>query len=93
MTVDVILASGDSAFYQSLQNPNLVFNIVDITKVIFAGEIPPDKMYKLLTTRWGMGHNLAVTSIDHYGGHIYDMFRYLKGLAEKSKDYTAISAT
>ena len=91
--MNVILASSDFSFYQSLQNPNLVFNIVDITKVIFDGEIPPDKIYELLTTRWGMGHSLAVTSIDHYGGHLYDIFRNLKELAKKGKDYTAISAT
>jgi hypothetical protein len=34
---------------------------------IFAGEVPPNKMYELLTTWWGVGHNLAVALIDLYG--------------------------
>ena len=40
-------------------------------------------MYELLTTRWGMGHSLAVTPIDHYGGNIYDIFQQLQFLNGK----------
>jgi hypothetical protein len=54
--------------------------MVDLTRYIFAGEVPPDKMYELLTTKWGIGHNLAVTLIDHYGGHIYDILLRLEAL-------------
>ena len=57
--------------------------MADVNKFIFAGEVPPNKMYELLTTRWGVGHNLAVTLIDYYGGHIYDIFSKLKELNKK----------
>ena len=54
--------------------------MVDLTRYIFAGEVPPDKMYELLTTKWGIGHNLAVTLTDHYVGHIYDILLRLEAL-------------
>jgi hypothetical protein len=52
----------------------------DLTGFIFPGEVPPDKMYELLTTRWGVGHNLAVALIDLYGGHMYDLLTKLEEL-------------
>jgi hypothetical protein len=54
--------------------------MLDLTGFIFAGEVPLSKMYELLTTRWGVGHNLAVTLIDYYGGHIYDILLKLEEL-------------
>ena len=54
--------------------------MLDLTGFIFAGEVPPYKMYELLTTRWGVGHNLAVALIDHYGGHIYSTLLKLEEL-------------
>ena len=62
--------------------------MLDLTGFIFAGEVPPNKMYELLTTRWGMGHNLAVALIDYYGGHIYDILRKL--LESNSKEDSLI---
>ena len=91
--MSVILALSDYAFYNGLRHPNLVFNQDNINGLIFVGEVLPDKMYGLLTTRWGMGHNLAIAFIDHYGGHIYDIYRNLRELAKKGEMYTAISAT
>ena len=87
----MILASTDHAFPYRLGDQRLQFNTLDITSFIFAGEVPPSKMYELLTTRWGMGRNLAVTLIDHYGGHISDIFCLLKELAKKKKSFKAIS--
>ena len=54
--------------------------MLDLTGFIFAGEVPPYRMYELLTTRWGVGHNLAVALIDHYGGHIYKTLLKLEEL-------------
>jgi hypothetical protein len=56
--------------------------MLDITEFILTSEVPPDKMYELLTTKWGVGHNLAVALIDHYGGHIYDTLRNSEELNE-----------
>ena len=64
---------------------------MDLTEYIFVDEVPPDKLYELLTTRWGLGHNLAVTFIDHYGGHIYDIFQRLEFLNDKGEYFEAVS--
>ena len=69
----MILSSCTHALPYLLGNIRYEFNAPDITQHIIPGEVPPDKMYELLTTRWGMGHNLAVTLIDQYGGNIYDI--------------------
>ena len=47
---------------------------------VYVGEVPPDKMYELLTTKWDVGDNLATALIDHYGGHIYDVILKLNEL-------------
>ena len=83
----MIFASSEHAFPYRLGDPRLGFNTVDLTGFIFAGEVPPNKMYELLTTRWNVGHNLAVTLIDHYGGHIYDILLQLKELNAKGETY------
>jgi hypothetical protein len=54
--------------------------MLDLTGFIFAGEVPPGKMYELLTTKWGVGRNLAATLIDYYGGHVYDILLKLEEL-------------
>ena len=84
----MILVSSDHAFPYRLQDPRLSFNILDFNKIIYAGEVPPGDMYKLLTTRWGVKHNLAVALIDLYGGHVYDVYEVLKQLYfEKESAY------
>ena len=80
MQANIILASSEHSFPYRLGNSRLGFNTADLTQFIYAGEVPPDKMYELLTTKWGIGHNLAVTLIDHYGGHVYDTLLKLKEL-------------
>ena len=87
----MILTPTEHDFPHRLGDKRLGFNTADIAQYIFAGEVPPDKMYELLTTRWGMGHNLAVTLIDHYGGHIYDIYRRLEQLNEKGEDFVTVS--
>ena len=74
-----------------MKHARLEFNTVDITDFIFAGEVPPYKMYELLTTRWGVGHNLAVTLIDHYRGHIYNTVSQLEYLNRQGEDFVTTS--
>ena len=31
-------------------------------------------MLEILTTKWGVGDNLAVALVDRYGGHIYNIY-------------------
>ena len=44
-------------------------------------------MFELLTTRWGVGPNLAATLIDYYGGHVYDMYLQLQELRSKGGNF------
>ena len=48
-------------------------------------------MYEILTTQWGMGHNLAVTLIDHYGCDVYNIFGPLEHLNGHGEDFVTIS--
>jgi hypothetical protein len=63
--------------------------MLDLTEFIFAVEVPPDKIFELLTTRWGVGRNLAATLIDCYGGHVYDIFLKLKELNSMGDSFVA----
>lgn len=44
----------------------------DVTQFIFAGEVPPNIMYRLLTEEWKMGPYLASLFIACFGGHIWN---------------------
>lgn len=83
----MIRASSWPDFVSRLSDKKLGFNIQYVTGFIYDGEVPPDKIYELLIIRWGMGHNFAVTLIDHYGGHIYDIHEKLKELNTKRKSF------
>ena len=83
MQLNIILTSSEHAFPYRLGDPRLGFDIRDLTGFIFDGEVPPNKMYELLTTKWGVGHNLAAALIDYYGGHIYDILGKLEELNSK----------
>ena len=61
--------------------------MVDLTGFIFAGEVPPNKMDELLTTKWGVGRNLAAALIDHYGGHVYDIIFNYEELNSKAVSF------
>jgi len=47
-------------------------------------------MYKLLTTVWGVGDNLALALIDHFGGHIWDTYLALNELNSKREAFRAL---
>jgi hypothetical protein len=71
----VIMASTDYTYPYVLQANGL--NLDDISRICFAGEIPPKSMWDLLVTKTnsggdkviGMGENLASVLIASYGGH------------------------
>lgn len=84
--LNVVLVSSEHSFPFRLANPSLSFNIINITKFIFAGEIPPKNMYSLLTEQWSIGENLALAVMSHFGGHIYDSFLALKSLDENNEE-------
>jgi hypothetical protein len=87
LQLNVILTSSEHSFPYRLCHERLHFNTTDLTELLFAGEIPPDKMYELLTTQWGVRHNLAMALIDLYGGHIYDISTHLNELNNRKGAY------
>ena len=76
-----MLASSEHSFPFTLSNFPLGFTTSNFTKLIFAGEVPPSEMYKLLTEEWGVGPYLAEALLDHYGGHIWDCYHAVMELA------------
>jgi hypothetical protein len=66
--VTVLFASSEYSFPFRLNK--LGFNLTNITRTIFAGEVPPLDMLDLLQNKWGMGSNLAEAFVNVYGGHI-----------------------
>ena len=87
--MNVILTSSEHVFPYSLRD--LGYNLLDITGFIYAGEVPPDKAFELLTKKWCVGHNLAVALIDHYGGNLYDISEQLIQLKRKGENLDARS--
>ena len=49
-------------------------------------------MYRLLTTEWGVDDYFAATLIDHYGGHIWDVYQALKRLSRDKKYFCAFDS-
>ena len=87
--LNVILVSSEHSFPFKLVDQKLGFNINNLEKLIFAGEVSPKEMNQLLTCEWGVGDRLAVALIDHYGGNIWDVYRALIRLATERKSFYA----
>ena len=66
--LNVVFFSSENAYPFDLHH-KLNFNVTNFTKTIFAGEIPPVHMRRLLVEEWGMGKNLADSCLASYGGH------------------------
>lgn len=84
--------SSDHSFPFRLADPKLRFNLDNLNCYIYAGEIPPFEMYKLLTEKWDMEHRLAVALIDCFGGHIYDVYRALICLQMDMEDFDLVDS-
>ena len=70
--MNVILVSTEDTFPVRMWN-NLKFDRSNFSRIIYAGEVKPNKMYELLTEHWGLGPHLSIALIDQFGGHIYDI--------------------
>lgn len=86
----MILVSSEHSFPFRLSD--LGFNMADITDYIFAGEVPPNKMLRLLREEWGVKDHLASALLEHYGGHIYDMYLKIPEILV-TRDLEAIDAS
>jgi hypothetical protein len=75
-----------------LADPRLGFNLKDITKFIFAGEVPPNEMFRLLSEEWKLSEDLSLALLSLYGGHIWDIYQALMRLREPKKDFYLFDA-
>ena len=91
--LNVILVSSEHAFPFKLLDQKLDFSIDNFNSFIFVGEISPKDMYQLLTSGWGVEDTLAVTLIDHYGGHIWDIYLALVRLYEEKKNFWVLDSS
>jgi hypothetical protein len=64
----------------------------DISKFLFAGEVPPNEMYKLLTQEWDLSEKLSLAIISLYGGHIWDIYQALMRLREMKERFYLFDA-
>lgn len=81
------MVSSDHVFPYRLTDPKLGFNLEDINEYIFAGEVPPSEMFKLLSQEWKLTENLALSIIDLYGGHIWKVYQALIRLRKRKEDF------
>ena len=82
----MVLVSSEHTYPYRLTSGDVGFNMLDLgSMVLYAGEVPPAEMYRLLTERWLVPHNLAVSLMSTYGGHIHDTILALKALANGAK--------
>lgn len=89
--VNVLLVSSEYAF-PFLLYEDLGFNLQNIEKLMFMGEVPPFKMFELLTTKWGMRDNLALALVDAFGGHIWNTRVAVKEIARGLTDFSCEAA-
>jgi hypothetical protein len=64
----------------------------DISKFLFAGEVPPNEMYKLLTQEWDLSEKLSLAIISLYGGHIWRICQALMRLREMKERFYLFDA-
>jgi hypothetical protein len=99
--LSLILASTDHAYPYQLEREGL--NLQDVTRVIFAGEIPPSDMWKLLVNATyeqgdntgdiiiGMGPRLAGLCLAAYGGHFLTVENAIARLCQEESEFKASS--
>ena len=75
-----------------LADPRLGFNPEDNNEFLFAGEVSPKEMYKLLTQQWKVSEDLSFALISLYGGHIYNTYKALMRLRKLKEDFYAFDA-
>ncbi len=97
--INVILASSQHAYPYRLEREG--FNLENVKETIFAGEIPPKEMWKLLVSATyeegdhkgkaiiGMGPHLAELCLAAYGGHIWTVENAIQRLSSEQGEAEA----
>ena len=81
-TINALIVSSEYGYSFRLRHDNF-FNTTNLTASIFAGEVPPADMRRLLTDSWGLGPRLADVFLAHFGGHVHMASQALPVLAVK----------
>ncbi|KAJ1433194.1 hypothetical protein B484DRAFT_429615 [Ochromonadaceae sp. CCMP2298] len=86
--LNVLLASSEYGYPYRMKK-ELKFNLANIGKTVFAGEVPPACMRELLVEKWGLGPGLSKLCLAAYGGHIYYTAKALSELSLQKQDFAA----
>ena len=86
--LNVLLASSEYGYPYRMKK-ELKFNLANIGKTIFAGEVPPGRMRELLVEKWGLGPGLSKLCLAAYGGHIHYTAKALSELSLQKQDFAA----
>jgi hypothetical protein len=86
--LNVLFASSEYSYPFRLKE-DVGFNLADIGKVVVAGEVPPNKMGKLLRDKWKLGPRLINHCLAWYGGHIYSTVEAISSLSLRKEDFSA----
>ncbi|KAJ1405284.1 hypothetical protein B484DRAFT_457106 [Ochromonadaceae sp. CCMP2298] len=86
--LNVLLASSEYAYPYRLKK-DVDFNVANIGRTIFAGEVPPASMRELLVKKWGLGLGLSDLCLAAYGGHIHYTAMALSELSLRKQDFAA----
>ena len=67
--MNALIVTSEYSFPYRLQHDNF-FNTSNLTRTLFAGEVPPADMRALLRA-WGLGPRLCDVFLAFYGGHVH----------------------
>lgn len=85
----VILTSAEYGFPLLLDSMGEGLFSANASEIIYATEIAPQYMYEALTTKWKMGHYLAMVFVACYGGHLWNCANALDALKTKKESFKA----
>lgn len=84
--MNVILSSSEHSFPFKLKK--MKFNINDLRRLLFFNEVSPRDCYDLLVNEWGVGENLAISLLNVYGGHLFNISEAINALALSNGSFT-----
>ena len=84
--MNALLVTSEYAYPYRLQH-NGFFNTTNLTRTLFAGEVPPGDMRALLQGAWGLGPRLSDVFLGYYGGHVHMASQALALLEEQGDQF------
>jgi hypothetical protein len=87
--MNALIVTSEYSFPYRLQRDNF-FNTSNLTRTLFAGEVPPADMRALLRA-WGLGQRLCDVFLAFYGGHVHLAAQALAELATQLDEFNCES--